>query len=410
MLEISHSTAIDLLSSRVISNIRSFVSNSITSLFLFEFAAASVVQSNTEGFAILFADWPIVRDYKTMLDIETDLFDIAYYRSKDIDLTHPIDSNMKVELKKVIKKYIDKWLLTGNDYDIHWSMADVLWDLNKMNVKMKQFIMVGGDSIWKAWLRKYRWCMWNVETDKCTDEIAILMFSSGAINKLDTDYEGVRWPFWGCNLYWNHFKATLNKTIKNNSDSMSNAMQDVKNALSRLWNDTLWNKKRWDFHDPCKDLSSYELAQLQAYWWWNWKCGYWVFTGSYRKDKYAHAKQKKKTSDILRYAVNSMGNENLDDRMKTAKTYQERAEYYASQMDNRNLTQYYNFDLDRKFKDMMDTTFDEYLQSEETAAAADIISLFSKIRWVLDQLDDVIVESNDLKKDLKDIEGTQCNS
>ncbi|MBR7036839.1 hypothetical protein IKI14_03050 [bacterium] len=108
VLEISHSTAIDLLSSRVISNIRSFVSNSITSLFLFEFAAASVVQSNTEGFAILFADWPIVRDYKTMLDIETDLFDIAYYRSKDIDLTHPIDSNMKVELKKVIKKYIDK--------------------------------------------------------------------------------------------------------------------------------------------------------------------------------------------------------------------------------------------------------------------------------------------------------------
>ncbi|MBR7036837.1 hypothetical protein IKI14_03040 [bacterium] len=82
----------------------------------------------------------------------------------------------------------------------------------------------------------------------------------------------------------------------------------------------------------------------------------------------------------MRYAVNSMGNENLDDRMKTAKTYQERAEYYASQMDNRNLTQYYNFDLDRKFKDMMDTTFDEYLQSEETAAAADIISLFSKIR------------------------------
>ena len=47
---------------------------------------------------------------------------------------------------------------------------------------------------------------------------------------------------------------------------MSNAMQDVKDALSRLWNDTLWNSKRWDFHDPCKDLSAYEMAQLQAYW------------------------------------------------------------------------------------------------------------------------------------------------
>ena len=71
-------------------------------------ATFSVVQSNVEGLAILFADWPIVRDYKTMLDIETDLFDIAYFRSKEINILQDIDSNMEKKLKNVVKKYIDK--------------------------------------------------------------------------------------------------------------------------------------------------------------------------------------------------------------------------------------------------------------------------------------------------------------
>jgi hypothetical protein len=31
-----------------------------------------------------------VRDYKKMLDIETELFDIAYFQSKEINLTLPV--------------------------------------------------------------------------------------------------------------------------------------------------------------------------------------------------------------------------------------------------------------------------------------------------------------------------------
>lgn len=411
VLEMSSSTAIDLLSSRVIWNIRSFVSNTTTSLFLLELAAISVVQSNTEGFAILFDDWPIVRDYKTMLDIETDLFDIAYFLSKEMNILQRVDSNTKKELKNVIKKYRDKWLLTGNDSDINGSIADVLSDLNSMNVVMKQFIMVGGKSIGNAWLRKYKWCFWNVWTDQCTDKIAILMFSSGAIDKLYDDYKDVR-KFSVCNSSVNNFKSSLKKTIKNNSDAVSDAVQDVEDALTRLRDETLWNKKRWDFHDPCKDLSAYELAQLQAYWWWNWSCGNWInlfTTKKYVKDKIAHYTQKKKTSDILRQSVNSVGNNDLDNKMRDAKTYQERVEYYASQMDKWNLSQNYNIDLDRDFLTEMETTVDEFFQSQENAAATDVITLFWKIRWVLDQLDGIIENSNKTKKILKWIEEKACS-
>jgi hypothetical protein len=57
--------------------------------------------------AILFRDRPIVRDYKTMLDIESALFDVAYFRSKQINLTRPVDGNMVDQFNEVVKKYQD---------------------------------------------------------------------------------------------------------------------------------------------------------------------------------------------------------------------------------------------------------------------------------------------------------------
>lgn len=411
VLDFNSTSAIELVSSRVIWNIRSFVSNSITSLFLLALAEGSVLQSNTEGFAMLFADWPIVRDYKTMLDIETDLFDIAYYSSKEIDLTQTIDSKMERELKNVIKKYRDKWLLSGNDGDIRWSLKDIILDLNNMNVAMKQFIMVGGKSIGNAWLYDYRWCLWNVKADQCTDKIAILMFSTGAIGKLSDDYKDVR-KFWKCSTSVSHFKATLKKTIKNNSDALSDAMQDVRDALNRLGT-VLVEQKPSGPYDPCKSLSAYELAQLQAYWWWTWECWFWIDFSrveKYINDKIAYAKQKKKESDKLRYSVNSLWDKNSEDKLRRARTYQERANYYASQLNDRNFSKYYNFELDEGFLMEMNLTMDEYLQSQENAYSTDIISLFWKIRWVLDQIDEVISNSNNLKKELKGVEGKQCSS
>lgn len=93
-LNLHNTTAIDLLAWNILWGAQSFVSNIVTSVALLLLASASAIQSNIEGFSILFKDRPIVRDYKEMLDIETVLFDIAYFRSKQINLNQEFSWNL----------------------------------------------------------------------------------------------------------------------------------------------------------------------------------------------------------------------------------------------------------------------------------------------------------------------------
>ena len=103
-------TAIDFLATSF--RVKSSISNIVTSSVLFMLISASVVESNVDGFAILFRDRPIVRDYKQMLDIETQLFDVAYFRSKQIDLTRKLSDqwDMWVKLDELIRTYKNNWL------------------------------------------------------------------------------------------------------------------------------------------------------------------------------------------------------------------------------------------------------------------------------------------------------------
>jgi hypothetical protein len=43
-----------------------------------------------------------------MLDIETALFDVAYFRSKQVNLTRPFESNLLEAYNELIKKYQEK--------------------------------------------------------------------------------------------------------------------------------------------------------------------------------------------------------------------------------------------------------------------------------------------------------------
>lgn len=412
VLDLNTTSAIELLSSSVVWNLKSFVSNSVTSLALLELAAFSVVQSNTEWFAILFADWPIVRDYKRMLDIETELFDIAYFRSKQVPLTRPLDSEWIAQLTNVINKYQKLWLLEEKKWwigDIHWSMSDLILDLVSMNASMKQFIMVGGE-VGKSWLRKYNWCFWNIDKDKCTREFAILSFSGGAIDQLYDDYKDVR-SFSKCNSYANYFRWTIGKTIDNNVDMVSTAMKDVDDSIKRLRN-ALFKTERRDFRDPCKDLSDYEMAQLQAYWWGNWKCGYWInpFTAKeYINDKLAHIKQKSGISDVLRKSKTPKSSWTLNDNLKESMTDSERSQKYRQLIGSWNFNRFYDSDLWSGFLSSFETTMDEYSQSQETAIAGDASGLFPHLRSLLDQVDSVASGTDTLQKELQKIKDKQCS-
>ena len=105
VLTLPMSNALDLVASSVWNGTRSMISNTTTTAVLIALSIASVVQSNTEWLAVLFRDRPIVRDYKKMLDIESALFDVAYFRSKQINLTRPVDWNMVEEFTEVVEKY-----------------------------------------------------------------------------------------------------------------------------------------------------------------------------------------------------------------------------------------------------------------------------------------------------------------
>lgn len=275
--------------------------------------------------------------------------------------------------------------------------------------------MVGGKSIGKSWLSKYRWCFWNVKWDgkskmsECSDTIALIRFSDTAVDQLYNDYKDVR-SFGKCNAYASHFIWTVSKVINNNMNEVSAAVQDMSNAIERLSN-AYFTKKRWDLHDPCKDLSEYERIQLQAYWWWNWKCGNWVnmfTTKTYIKDKVAHFKQKFNTSNILREAANPNNSSNINDDLKNAGTYQQKAEIYAKTMWKRDLDPHYDFELGSGFLSKITMTLDEFKQTQENAISVDISGLLWQIKWSIQQVDVTIKDTKELKKLLKEIEVRQC--
>ena len=140
-------SAIDSLASRIVWNVRSSTSNFITSSVLLLLISYSVLDSNFDGLFILFKDRPVVRDYKRMLDIETQLFDVAYSNSKKVNLIGELTWDIKGWIEELVKKYQEKWLLSndiklGKEDNMAWIITYLLW----MNASMKKFISVWDES------------------------------------------------------------------------------------------------------------------------------------------------------------------------------------------------------------------------------------------------------------------------
>ena len=421
VLSLHGPTAIDLIATSIVGNVKSVTSNVVTSTVLLMLASQSVFESNLEWFAILFADRPIVRDYKTMLDIETDLFDIAYFRSKDIDLTRPFDWELIAKLNDLIKKYQEMWLFEKSDFKIkeHSSMADILLTLIAMNRAMKQFIMIWTD--YDEWvLYDFNWCFWAQQQWNCERDVAIAKFSTWAIHQLDEDYEASR-KFGACNLYANSLKWTIKKTINNNSESVHEALQDVKWATERLKN-ALVGKWRWNLKKPCESLSDYELAQLQAYRGPGWKCGQRVNVSSdisktrdYFKMKSAQRDQKEKKETVLKTASKAKSKKkvvgNVADKLLEQNTTngREKMRFKIYWMDE-SYNPDFSFEQNTEFTEIFETTMDEYEQAQENGIVTDISDIFVRGKWLLDQIDDTIKKTNNLERNLQKIEDVQCEN
>lgn len=431
VLWLKWTSAIDLIAANVAWNIGSFVSNVTTSVFLFELTAESVLQSNIEWFAILFQDRPIVRDYKKMLDIETELFDVAYFRSKQVDLNTAKDPELQKNFNELIKKYQKAWLLEAWNGVENVSLREIIFDLVSMNTSMKHFIMLWWN-LWKSGLRNYNWCLWKLEKCEnqywwnycCTRSVATLKFSDNAIDELYNAYKDVR-SFGACNSNAAFFKNSVNKTINNNKESVKTAVNDVKEAIKRLkW--ALVGEWRWNMKDPCQNISAYEMAQLQAYRWPDWQCWERINasfsiskTKEYFNNKKAQRQQKEKTENVLKKANKPESKSEIiwkvatqlkakedDDKRKVfwLAIYWKDVEYRSD----------FSFDLNSDFEAIYKSNMTQFAQAQENAIASDISGLFPKWKWLLESVDDVIKKADDadktdwLESDLQKIEDRQC--
>ncbi len=427
-------TAIDFLATSF--RVKSSISNIVTSSVLLLLISASVVESNVDGFAILFRDRPIVRDYKQMLDIETQLFDVAYFRSKQIDLTRPLSNqwDMWARLDELISTYKDNWLLSVNvSISTNGSMAGIIVDLIGMNTAMKDFIAFG---------------------DSNSEKLLGQYFSTGAIGALREDYNGFR-AFSACNSYFTSIKSILSSMMNSNIDKVKTAWKDIKQAANRLW--SAFGKWSWNFKNGrssiCDNISEYEMAQLKAYWWPDWSC--WSFVKlnwdsissamlevkKYFKEKKELIKAKKearkekkmeralkKYNDELekqekQKAKDNAGNwvepnnENIMSIINSNATTQEKREaWYRVFLTGVDYNPDFSVELNNSFSWAYREVMAQYKKSQENTVASDL-AILPMGKWVLDQIDVVLDESKknsssikNLKKDLQKIADKQCSS
>ena len=426
ILELHDDTAIDILA-RSVWNLESMFSNAITSAVLALLISASVIQSNTDGIIILFKDRPIVRDYKEMLDIESLIFDVAFFLSKQVNITRPLEPELASKFSALIKEYQEKWLL-GSGLPLNEnnaSVASILPDLLEMNARMKHFIF-WWSGYWTKALREFYGCLWNSDWESCQKSVAVIRFSEQAIKQLDQDYKDAR-SFSSCNSYVNSFKSSIKKTLNNNLDSVKTSIQDVEEALKRLKSAFL-GEWRWDFRgnrqNLCESLSDYEMAQLKAYWWSDWTC--WSFVSvsadlpsafleikEYFNNKKAQREQKQKMKTALKDANSEWWEKNWIDVIESLnqKTSTEEKEWVWSQVfwSESIYNPYFSVDLNSEFAVNFDDIMNQYWQAQENAMSADISGLFPMGKWILDQVDSSILKVDDLKKILEKIKDKQCS-
>lgn len=423
-------SALDLVSSSVLGWVKSLFSATTTTLVLLLLTSASTFQSNASSFLILFKDRPIVRDYKRMLDIESELFDVAYFRSKQVDLTRSFDWDLLNQFSEVIKQYQDNWLLSytwTTQISNTASMSDILWDLVHMNAAMKWF-MLDWSTVWGERIRSYRWCMW--ERNDNADCIPVLKFSDETLINLRKEYDGI-WMYWSCNRIASNIKRASQKNKENTKGSSETAEEkierwekELKDLYAGNTNNGSKEKKKIN---RCK-MSDYQMAQLKAYWWDDWTCEEWEswvwwwvdlkFSApmDYNELKSVAIWMKDGAVSVVKASVGATKQfitkikTNLD-KFDNSKTTREKEQVFFELYGS-----WYTYSPEFKedFRDSLvsiySDTMTDYAQSQANAVAWDFSYQLIKIKWLLDEVDSVMSWSDGLQEYLEKIANFQCSN
>ena len=412
------SSALDQVTYNVLWKSSSIISTTATSIVLLLMASNSVIQSDVEWLAIFFKDRPIVRDYKQMLDIETDIFQTAFSFSKKVDLTRALQWNTVKQFDDIIKRYQSSWLLRPW-LNANWSisMANIFSDLISMNASMKFFISMGGE-VGASELRSFAWCLWQYKWKECNDSNFVLWFSNEAVSKLKEEYKG-SWWYWACNSYASNFKNTLSKSARNNKDSIRTAWNDVKISRDNLINALIWQWTRSkELTDNCK-MTDYERAQLDAYYWWNRSCGEWdsvaeLLAGikEFDENKKTLAWQWGETDDLNKKSSSSQPPSllNVMDDLKRQKTTEDKnLVWYRAYSWESLYNSEFSYNMNDKFTEAFDDINEQFWHSQMAAMASDLSYQLTKFKWLVAQINTAMEWASELKKHLQDIADYQCS-
>ncbi|GHV25689.1 hypothetical protein FACS1894176_04840 [Bacteroidia bacterium] len=169
--------AIDTVLATLWNNSRRLTSATVTTTVLLAIAGASVVSSNLEGFAILFQNRAIVRDWRSLLQIETRISQIAYTLGKRANLVAKLNDDGGA-LVAIVQQYVDEGLFTGSSIGKDKATyAEILSSLTRMNAGMKMFLSFGNTSFLNRFGKFYG-----------------ANFSKEALENLKAEYAGARGP------------------------------------------------------------------------------------------------------------------------------------------------------------------------------------------------------------------------
>lgn len=406
------SSALDYVVDSVRWRTSSIISTTATSVVLLMLASSSVVESDVEWLAILFKDRPIVRDYKQMLDVETEIFTTAFDFSRKIDLTRALKWNTVSKFDAVVKQYQASWLLRqGANTNGSASMANILSDLISMNASMKYFISMWWE-VWASELKSYVWCVWQYKKEQCDGSNFVLWFSDEAVEKLKEEYSGSRW-YWACNSSASNFKSSISKSARNGLDSLKSAWDNIKTSWHSLINALIW-KWTWSkmLTDPCQ-LTDYERAQLEAYYWWDRTCWEWISVSSViGQVKKTLAWQSEETDDLSKKSSTWESPSSLDvmDGLNKQRTTEDKKLFwYRVYSGESRYNPEFSNSMNGEFTGVFHDINEQLGHSQRAAMASDLSYELIKFRWLVDQIKSAEVEADKLEKDLKKIADYQCS-
>jgi hypothetical protein len=216
-LPTTNNSALDTIRQTIYNNSRRLGTATTTTAVLLALAGVSVGASNIEGFAILFQNRAIVRDYKSLLQIETKLNQIAYFLGTRTNLVAKLDNTGNGgALQTIVEKYVEEGLFTGSVRNDQTTYVGILTSLMRMNAGMKQFLSFRSTLLLNNIGKFYG-----------------TTFSEKALSNLKSEYSGARFID-SCNTMGKKAFARIGDTGNAVGSSFKQATHTIRTALKKL--------------------------------------------------------------------------------------------------------------------------------------------------------------------------------